>query len=187
MLRARSGAPFEPALLAELDRAIGEIGLRSISYEDPARGIAKRIWIDAEGRIAGVRLAGETGAAAWLKEQMQNRALVPPALALAPRPPCRAAGSCATVSTSPKPTSVRRSGAARIYQRCSARSSAGLIAGRAFRNCDGYVRVGARCRQRRKNGSRSSSRTWCRDRHPFSYSIFSQFWRWTTVFDVSRP
>jgi assimilatory nitrate reductase catalytic subunit len=93
MLRARSGAPFEPALLAELDRAIGEIGLRSISYEDPARGIAKRIWIDAEGRIAGVRLAGETGAAAWLKEQMQNRALVPPALALAPRP----AGSAAAV------------------------------------------------------------------------------------------
>jgi assimilatory nitrate reductase catalytic subunit len=67
--------------------------LRSVSYEDPARGIAKRIWIDAEGRIAGVRLAGDTGAAAWLKEQMQNGALVPPALALAPRP----AGSAAAV------------------------------------------------------------------------------------------
>jgi len=83
MLRARSDAPFE---LAELDRAIGESGLRSVSYEDPARGVAKRIWIDADGRIAGVRLTGETDAAAWLKEQMQNGALVPPALALAPRP-----------------------------------------------------------------------------------------------------
>jgi assimilatory nitrate reductase catalytic subunit len=90
MLRARSAAPFG---LAELDRAIDESGLRSVSYEDPARGIAKRIWIDAEGRIAGVRLAGDTGAAAWLKEQMQNGALVPPALALAPRP----AGSAAAV------------------------------------------------------------------------------------------
>jgi assimilatory nitrate reductase catalytic subunit len=83
MLRARGGSPFE---LADLDRAIGESGLRSASYEDPARGIAKRIWLDADGRIAGVRLAGETDAAAWLKEQMQNGAVVPPALALAPRP-----------------------------------------------------------------------------------------------------
>jgi assimilatory nitrate reductase catalytic subunit len=93
MLRARSGAPFEPASLAELDHAIDESGLRSISYEDPARGIANRLWIDASGRIAGVRLAGETGATAWLKEQMQNGVLVPPALALAPRP----AGSAAAV------------------------------------------------------------------------------------------
>jgi len=93
MLRARGGAPFEPAALAELDRVIGESDLRSISYEDPARGIAKRLWIDASGRIAGVRLAGETDAAAWLKEQIENGALVPPALALAPRP----AGSAAAV------------------------------------------------------------------------------------------
>jgi assimilatory nitrate reductase catalytic subunit len=90
MLRARSGAAFE---LAELDRAIAESGLRSVSYEDPARGIAKRIWIDAEGRIAAVRLAGDTGAAAWLKDQMQNGAVVPPTLALVPRP----AGSAAAV------------------------------------------------------------------------------------------
>ena len=92
MLRARSDAPFEPASLAELDCAIDESGLRSISYEDPARGIAKRLWIDASGRIAGVRLVGETDAAAWLKEQMQNGALVPPALALAPQPAGSAAG-----------------------------------------------------------------------------------------------
>jgi assimilatory nitrate reductase catalytic subunit len=90
MLRARSGAPFE---LAELDPAIGEPGLRSVSYEDPARAIAKRIWIDANGRISAARLEGETAAAGWLKEQMQNGALVPPALALAPRP----AGSAAAV------------------------------------------------------------------------------------------
>jgi len=90
MLRARSDTPFE---LAELDRAIDQSGLRSVSYEDPARGIAKRVWIDADGRIAGARLAGDTGAAVWLKEQMQNGALVPPTLALAPRP----AGSAAAV------------------------------------------------------------------------------------------
>ena len=90
MLRARSDAPFE---LAELDRAIDESGLRSVSYEDPARAIAKRLWIDASGRIAGVRLVGETVAAPWLKEQMQNGVLIPPALALAPRPAGFAAGA----------------------------------------------------------------------------------------------
>ncbi len=83
MLRARGDRPFE---LAELDSAIDEPGLRPISYEDPARAIAKRIWTDANGRIVGARLAGETGAAAWLKEQMQNVVLIPPVLALAPRP-----------------------------------------------------------------------------------------------------
>jgi assimilatory nitrate reductase catalytic subunit len=86
MLRARSDRPCEPALLAELDRTIDESALRSTNYDDPARGITKRIWIDANGRIAGVRLAGDTAAAAWLKEQMQNGILIPSALALAPRP-----------------------------------------------------------------------------------------------------
>ena len=86
MLRAKSDAPFEPALLAELDRAIDDSGLRSVSYEDPARAIAKRIWIDANGHIAGGRLAGDTAAAAWLKEYMQNGLPIPPALALAPQP-----------------------------------------------------------------------------------------------------
>jgi assimilatory nitrate reductase catalytic subunit len=93
MLRVRSDRPCEPALLAELDRAIGEDSLRAISYEDPARATAKRIWFDAAGRIAGVRLAGDTAAAAWLKEPMQNGVLIPPALALAPRP----VGSAAAV------------------------------------------------------------------------------------------
>jgi assimilatory nitrate reductase catalytic subunit len=86
MLRGRSDRSCEPALLAELDRAIGDDSLRAISYEDPARATAKRIWIDARGRIVGARLAGETAAAAWLKESMQNGVLIPPALALAPRP-----------------------------------------------------------------------------------------------------
>jgi assimilatory nitrate reductase catalytic subunit len=84
MLRARSDRPFESA---EVDRAIAGDAMRSASYEDPARALAKRIWIDAGGRIAGARLLGDTAAAGWLKEQMQNAALIPPALALAPRPP----------------------------------------------------------------------------------------------------
>jgi assimilatory nitrate reductase catalytic subunit len=88
MLRARSDRPFESA---EIDRAIAGDAMRSASYEDPARALAKRIWIDAGGRIAGARLLGDTAAAGWLKEQMQNAALIPPALALAPRPPAAGA------------------------------------------------------------------------------------------------
>jgi assimilatory nitrate reductase catalytic subunit len=86
MLRARSDRPCEPALLAELDHATGDDSLRAISYEDPARAIARRVWIDADGRIVGARFAGESGAADWLKEPMQNSVLIPPALVLAPRP-----------------------------------------------------------------------------------------------------
>jgi assimilatory nitrate reductase catalytic subunit len=88
ILRARSDRPFE---LAELDRAIDESGLRSVSYDDPARAVAKRLWIDANGYLAAARLAGDVGASAWLKEQMQNAVAVPPALALAPRPLATAA------------------------------------------------------------------------------------------------
>ena len=88
MLRARSDRPFESA---EIDRAVGGDALRSASYEDPARALARRIWIDASGRIAGARLSGDTAAAGWLKEQIQDAALVPPALALAPRPPAAGA------------------------------------------------------------------------------------------------
>src|SRR5882672_9500813 len=83
MLRARSDGPFE---IAELDRTLGDDTLRSASYEDQARGVAKRIWTDANGRITGARLSGDTTAAAWLKEQMRNAVVVPPGLALAPRP-----------------------------------------------------------------------------------------------------
>jgi assimilatory nitrate reductase catalytic subunit len=83
MLRARSGKPLEP-LLSDLDRAIGGT-LRAISYQDPARGISKRLWMDAEGRIAAARLVGDTAAAEWLKEQIQSAAAVSPAVALAPR------------------------------------------------------------------------------------------------------
>ena len=83
MLHARSGTPLEP-VLSDLDRAIGGT-LRAISYQDPARGINKKLWMDAEGRIAAARLVGDTAAVEWLKEQIQSAAAVSPAVALAPR------------------------------------------------------------------------------------------------------
>jgi assimilatory nitrate reductase catalytic subunit len=84
MLRARSQKPPEPGLLSELDRAVGG-AQRAVSYEDPARGISKKLWMDAQGRVAAARLAGDSAAVEWLKEQIQDAAAVSPALALAPR------------------------------------------------------------------------------------------------------
>ncbi len=56
--------------LAELDAALGFAdGARELRYDDPARAVGKRIRFDA-GRIAAVRLAGETRAAGWLREAM---------------------------------------------------------------------------------------------------------------------
>jgi len=87
MLRARCDRPLEPATLAELDRVLGG-NLRAIRYEDPARGSSKRLWIDAGGRVAGARLAGETGAADLLKRHFQDAELaaIPPWLFLSPCP-----------------------------------------------------------------------------------------------------
>jgi assimilatory nitrate reductase catalytic subunit len=84
MFRARSDKPLEAGLLSDLDRAAGG-GLRAVSYEDPARAINKKLWMDPDGRIAAARLAGDTASVAWLKEQIASAATVSPALALAPR------------------------------------------------------------------------------------------------------
>ncbi|MGC2519579.1 MAG: molybdopterin-dependent oxidoreductase [Burkholderiales bacterium] len=84
MLRARGDRPFDAALLAELDRAIGD-DLHSISYVDAARSLSKRLWTE-NGRIASARLAGDTGATEWLKGHIQSAdgAALPLVLALAP-------------------------------------------------------------------------------------------------------
>jgi assimilatory nitrate reductase catalytic subunit len=69
-LDARNRAAPEGETLAALDAALGfAAGVRELRYEDPAHAVGKRIRF-AAGRIAAVRLAGETRAAAWLREAM---------------------------------------------------------------------------------------------------------------------
>ena len=69
-LDARDRAAPDGATLAALDDALGfGAGVRELRYEDPARAVGKRIRF-AGGRIAAVRLAGETRAGAWLREAM---------------------------------------------------------------------------------------------------------------------
>jgi assimilatory nitrate reductase catalytic subunit len=58
------------ASLAALDEALGFVaGVRELRYDDAARGVSKRIRF-LDGRIGAARLAGETRAAAWLREAM---------------------------------------------------------------------------------------------------------------------
>jgi len=66
VLRAASAAPFDEALLAELDRLLGiDDDAAALTYRDAQRGIAKRVIVE-NGEIAGARLTGEIAAANWL-------------------------------------------------------------------------------------------------------------------------
>ncbi len=66
---AHAAAP-EPALIEALDTLLDLTEeTPCISYRDPRRGISKRLVVE-NGQVTGVRLVGETQAAAWLKEIM---------------------------------------------------------------------------------------------------------------------
>lgn len=86
IFRAASAEPLSSALLAELDADFGLDGdLGVITYADAARHIDKRVKSE-QGRLVGVRLAGETQAQGWLKEAMAAAAADPalPRWAVAP-------------------------------------------------------------------------------------------------------
>jgi len=73
-LDARDRAAPDGTTLAALDLALGfGAGVRELRYDDPARAVGKRIRF-AAGRIAAIRLAGETRAGAWLREAMVRSA-----------------------------------------------------------------------------------------------------------------
>ena len=94
-LDARDRAAPDGATLAALDDALRfGAGVRELRYEDSARAVGKRIRF-AAGRIAAVRLAGETRAGAWLREAMLRGAgdASLRRLALAPLDRLPAAGS----------------------------------------------------------------------------------------------
>lgn len=70
ILRAAAAFAVDAALLAEIDRIFGlEPDADVMSYVDTRRGIDRRVRI-AGGRLAAVRLMGETAAQAWLKDWM---------------------------------------------------------------------------------------------------------------------
>ena len=63
--------PLDAKTLAQLDRLLGMASPAALGYEDPARGISKRVLVVSD-RLIGARLAGEVAGARWLKEVMRN-------------------------------------------------------------------------------------------------------------------
>ncbi len=94
VLRAAAAAAPPAGLLADIDAMFGIAGeAGAIVYADPQRGIDKRAVV-RDGRLLGVRLAGETLAMAWLKDAMADdaidAALIRYALAPIAQPPKQA-------------------------------------------------------------------------------------------------
>ncbi|HEY8622942.1 MAG TPA: molybdopterin-dependent oxidoreductase [Casimicrobiaceae bacterium] len=67
LFHAASEQPLAPELLGRLDALFGLDGDPVLRYDDARRGTSRRIRID-DGRVTAVRLAGDTQAAAWLKD-----------------------------------------------------------------------------------------------------------------------
>ncbi len=89
VFRAAAEGPLDTARIAALDRLFGIDGDDgAIVYEDARRGIAKKA-IARDGRLVGVRLAGETLAQAWLKQAMAEDELDAGLLRLALAPSAR--------------------------------------------------------------------------------------------------
>jgi assimilatory nitrate reductase catalytic subunit len=91
VFRAAAAGPVGTARLGELDRLFGLAGDEgAIVYQDARRHIAKKA-IARDGRLLGVRLAGETLAQAWLKQAMAedelDASLIRLALAPSAKPP----------------------------------------------------------------------------------------------------
>jgi assimilatory nitrate reductase catalytic subunit len=91
VFRAAAESAVDAAQIAELDRLFAlDSDDGAIVYEDARRRIAKKA-IAREGRLLGVRLAGETLAQSWLKQAMAedelDASLIRLALAPSARPP----------------------------------------------------------------------------------------------------
>jgi len=95
VFRAAAEKPIEAAVIAELDRLFGMDGDEgAIVYADASRSVSKKA-IALEGRLLGVRLAGETLAQTWLKRAMAEDELGANMIRFALAPTAKAPGNIA--------------------------------------------------------------------------------------------
>jgi assimilatory nitrate reductase catalytic subunit len=59
-------APDRPTI-EQIDRVLGVTGLSTLAYDDARRNISRRVKIE-EGRLVGVRLAGDLAAEPWMRD-----------------------------------------------------------------------------------------------------------------------
>ncbi len=72
VLRASHTEAPSAEVVARLDQLLGMVeDAPMLNYDDPKRGVSKRILVE-NGQVTGVRLIGETLAADWLKQVMQE-------------------------------------------------------------------------------------------------------------------
>ena len=64
--RAAEHAP-ERTALEQIDRILGLTGLATLAYDDPRRNLSRRVRVD-DGRLVGVRLAGDLAAQSWMRD-----------------------------------------------------------------------------------------------------------------------
>ncbi|MEP6657351.1 MAG: molybdopterin-dependent oxidoreductase [Betaproteobacteria bacterium] len=71
LFRAAARTPVAPALIAKIDGAFGLDTDAVARYDDPRRGIGRRVRVD-DNRLVAVRLSGDTAAQAWLRDWLVN-------------------------------------------------------------------------------------------------------------------
>ena len=67
VLRLAAAHELEGTALAQIDRILGLTGLATLAYDDPHRNLSRRVRVD-DGRLVGVRLAGDLAAESWMRD-----------------------------------------------------------------------------------------------------------------------
>jgi assimilatory nitrate reductase catalytic subunit len=67
VLRLAAEKAPERTALEQLDRILGLTGLSTLAYDDPRRNLSRRVRVD-DGRLVGVRLAGDLAAESWMRD-----------------------------------------------------------------------------------------------------------------------
>jgi assimilatory nitrate reductase catalytic subunit len=75
LFRAAASGPAEPRAIEALDAIFGLRGEDTLRYDDGRRGVGRRIRMSG-GAIDAVRLAGDVGAEAWLRDLFDRQEAV---------------------------------------------------------------------------------------------------------------
>lgn len=67
VLRLAAAKAPERTALEQIDRLLGLVGPATLAYDDPRRDLSRRVRVD-DGRLVGVRLAGDLAAEAWMRD-----------------------------------------------------------------------------------------------------------------------
>jgi assimilatory nitrate reductase catalytic subunit len=67
VLRLAAEKAPERTTLEQIDRVLGLVGRATLAYDDPRRNLSRRVRVD-DDRLAGVRLAGDLAAEAWMRD-----------------------------------------------------------------------------------------------------------------------